>query len=287
MSAKSTSVGVAIGTQLQSHFDIRRNGNDPNTVVICGTEIITTLKEYNGAERMRLIPVNPMTWVHTRAQREARLYALYQPRKLSLLFIPSVGTTTDGNVVLGSLPVGINPGDDVTEWTRQLMASDGGVLSAPYYPVGTNYKCSGWEQPRWRLGAITEMDTNPFYMAALFTNSDADVTIGQLVVSYEFILSKRANPEYVPYETVQYDPVPITLANGLEVGAARTLGTHVLSECYVDLGDAKVSPGDIIITVTDEANSQWAIIRNGHVMSELTDLDGVVDGIYMKPSDER
>jgi hypothetical protein len=257
-----------------------------NGVRVQGSEFITYLKEYNGEERLRLITANPITWLDTRVQREARLYSLYKPLALSLSYIPTVGTATDGNLVMGMLPVGVNPGTSSTHWIRQLVASGQSIVSAPYYPATVKFDCSGWEQPRFKLGQITEEGTNPFYMAAHFTNSDADVTCGMLIVTYDFIFTKPSNPEYLPYETVQYDPTAITVADSIE-GNTRTLGTTMLIEQYVDLGDAKLVPGDIMITTVKEAAScRWNIIRDGQIMLEVDDLDGTFDGVYMKPPDQ-
>lgn len=82
------------------------------------------------------IPVSPTKWRGTRAASLAANYTSFRPLKCKIHWHPSVGTSQEGNIAIGTIFDGARlPTGDWTGLSQSLTASNGGFMVTMWQPA--------------------------------------------------------------------------------------------------------------------------------------------------------
>jgi hypothetical protein len=181
---------VAYGGVVKTGFDVKpvKNGGG---VIIKGSELLTSLTyAYNATNtniHPHILPCNPRFWTATRLSNMSDLYSMYRTRKLTLSYIPDVGTDTSGTFVVGTLwGDAIDQITSIDNMFRQISSSPGGTVAAVKFPVSINIPLTLLPQKRFYLTPRHGVDSIPFSLMWMTNDSGtSNISYGQFYIDYE------------------------------------------------------------------------------------------------------
>lgn len=157
-----------------------------DTVTITHSEVLGTLKSSNGVNRA-IIPVNNeiTPWL----TQESQHYGRWRPKSITIRYMPTCSTNTNGSVVLAPIHDGLTEGERNNAGISSLMSMSGAVsgnLWSSNIPV-MSWDCSKlnneWFETLPNDPTIARQAIGMIYVA---TQSDAAVECGRLMITYVF-----------------------------------------------------------------------------------------------------
>lgn len=198
---RTNAIPAAYATSIKPYVSWTSNAN---VCRVSGTEVITP-KLYQistaGAgsdlvfanQTTTIVPASPKLWDGTRVRALATTYMSYRPISLALEWVPAVGTSTNGQVVIGLFRPG---GAEDSVDPARLLSTNGAVMSPVYKSVTA----------RPRLDTL--LDKNNYSLEELdspfmFIVVMPAAATGTLLMHYTLDFKNYRAPTPVPFNGVQ------------------------------------------------------------------------------------
>lgn len=168
-----------------------------------------------------VVSCNPATWAGTRAATTASGYSTYEIKRLSVSFVPAVGTNA-----VGTLAMGTNFDDGAFDPCNMaaLSSSNGGVAFNPYRGAKCTPRLNGLRQPKFNMD-ISRGDSEPFRFA-LTSVGVAEGSVGYVTVDYDVVLYNPSNGSSVVVNSGQASTTVMDAVVGDELEITVTSGDN-------------------------------------------------------------
>lgn len=140
-------------------------------------------------------PINPVFWTGTKVAAQARNYGQYRPLKLTLSYLPSVATTSSGDISLGVFSS--SPGATTNSFLRTLLGTNGASVAQIWAQNRLNAKLGTLLTKNLYdvIGDLTE-DTNPLWLVGFIAGHAGPKVPGKIMVDYAFRFSNPVTTAY-------------------------------------------------------------------------------------------
>lgn len=161
---------AAFGGSAESYFRLFDNRDGSITVNFQEVFPVT----FGSSAIAEMIPFTPTKWSHTRLRSLASTYTQFRPLQVSMKWLPSLPTTAQGNIAIGTMFNGarLDLGNFAGGAVQALAATNGGVMGTIWKPLvsrpylGRNlpyngyslYQVSDDEIPFWIIVAADQGD---------------------------------------------------------------------------------------------------------------------------------
>lgn len=204
-----------------------------------------------------MLPLTPTKWTGTRSATLCSTYTAFRPISVEVLYQPAVGTTVQGNIVVGSVFDGASANlADLDRAIVSLPATNGGFISQLYKPMSSRINlATALRYNLFPLYNIGPDDIPAWIVVAVQSSIEANTLIGNIVVR---IRASLKNPATNPTQTISSLNVRSTITRTVVEGAATTVMTvaksalttalEVGKDYYAVFGKAlkNTSDGDIL-----------------------------------------
>lgn len=146
------------------------------------------------------IGVNPIGLGLTRLQKIAIMYELYRPLHVRIHHVPVVGTSTNGDLVMGTvwttegIPVVDSSGAPLNP-VNVLMGSNGGTIAPVWASSVMTVDVSTLPQPWFHVSGGLTLESNPFTMCAYSATAGS---LGRFLMEYEYEFTQPRMTNEVP-----------------------------------------------------------------------------------------
>jgi hypothetical protein len=193
-------------------------------------------------------PINPLFWVGCRVAAMADLFCNWKLHKLVLHYIPTVATSQDGTVSVGTRwGFGL---DDGTEYIM-LLSSPGGMMFNVREPMSCTIPLAPMIQNGYYTAPVAGVDSIPgtVYFRADCSGT-SNVTLGNWLIEYDISLfNAKLDTKYLHTNGRNTADHAFTAAQCTAIGDARPY--------VMDYGAAQTNES-VAFTLLEDYNAGWS-----------------------------
>jgi hypothetical protein len=260
-------VPIGYATQMKPQFKVTRRGKATH---VSGTDFLTPVSLESAASNevgasLADILINPISIGSTRLQQLAPMFRRYIFRKFNLVFLPSQGTNTNGQLLIAHShdpsPLGMETSGQAK--IQQLLSWNAAKLGTLYTPLTMESSLMSPDEPYWVDIDIDDSMRHNYQGQALVVLANIVSTLSGSAIAYPATLGTI----WVDYEVDMYDEQLNTeITTGYawydnHVGSVPDTAAHSAFNKLLDSSASPRSGGD-----TDE----FPLVMNATVNATLS-----------------
>lgn len=227
-----------------------------------------------------MLPLIPSKWVGTRSAALASTYTSFRPLSVEILYQPSVGTGTSGNLIFGTVFDGASVNlSSLENSVTSLPATNGGFITQLYQPMSSKVGlATALRYNLFPLYNIGEDDIPLWLVVATQTGLAVDTSVGNLVVR---IKASLKNPSINPAPATSGVSIPLQFVHDNDTNKTTLYINKTLISQALALGR------DYLITFgKDLLNLSGAVIFRA-LQSSSFNLSAIGENAYQFNVDPR
>jgi len=231
--SRTTSAPVAFAETFQSRYSY--HGDGKKCVCIGEEMLVDGVPYYSSRSGVDFVyPLNPAAWQGTHVSQIAQIFTFFKIRKLELIYVPKVGTSTAGTITMGFTASELEPGDAY----EVLANTNGAVTSSVWTPCRADLAKVKFPQVVYDTYTPGYEPDWPATMMLASQGIPNSTVYGTLLVKYEIAFELPcwdgrvfSSTPYSATSLVQY------YASGHNLKVSNTIRTAILNKevvCFIN-----------------------------------------------------